>query len=358
MFYHLLYQFSSEHIMFNVFRYISFRTVMATLTALMITFLLGKPLVEYLRAFQIGQNIRDDGPQSHYEKSGTPTMGGILIIFALTVSSLLWARLDNAYFWIVIGVVVAYAAIGFLDDYMKLKSRSHRGLPGKIKLALQILVGAAVGFYLWWDPGFKTTLAVPFFKNVLPDLGIWYIPFVALVIAGSSNAVNLTDGLDGLAVGSVMVCGATYLLFAYVVGHLKLAQYLQISYVAGAGELSVVCGAMLGAGMGFLWYNAHPAEVFMGDVGSLSLGGLLGAVAVVTKHEILLAIAGGVFVIEAVSVILQVASFKATGKRIFKMAPIHHHFELSGWPEPKVIVRFWIISIIFALVAVSTLKLR
>ncbi|MFH0821878.1 MAG: phospho-N-acetylmuramoyl-pentapeptide-transferase [Pseudomonadota bacterium] len=358
MLYHLLYPLGSDVILFNVFRYISFRTVMATLTALMISFLLGGPLIEYLKAFQIGQMVRDDGPKSHLEKSGTPTMGGLLILFAMTFSSLLWTRLDNYYFWLVLGVTLSYGALGFLDDYLKIIRKNHRGLSGKAKLAGQFLVGGIVGLILWCDPGFKTTLTVPFFKHVHPDLGIWYIPFVALVIAGASNAVNLTDGLDGLAIGPVMVCGVTYLLFAYLAGHLKMAQYLQISYVAGAGELAVVCGAMIGAGMGFLWYNTYPAEIFMGDVGSLSLGGLLGAVAVVTKHEIVLAIAGGIFVTEACSVILQVISFKATGRRIFKMAPIHHHFELKGWPEPKVCVRFWIISVILALMAVSTLKLR
>lgn len=358
MLYHLLYPLSSHLILFNVFRYISFRAIMATLTALVITFLLGKPLIDYLRELQIGQNIRDDGPQSHLTKSGTPTMGGVLILFAMFFSCLLWTRLDNFYVWIVLGVTIVYGLIGFYDDYLKYIRGSHKGLSGKRKLGLQLIVGAVVGFFLWWDPTFKTTLAVPFFKNVLPDLGIWYIPFAALVIAGASNAVNLTDGLDGLAIGPVMICGATFLILAYMAGHLKLAQYLQISYVAGSGELAVVCGAMLGAGMGFLWYNSYPAEIFMGDVGSLSLGGLLGSVAVVTKHEILLAIAGGVFVLEAVSVILQVASFKATGKRIFNMAPLHHHFELKGWAEPKVIVRFWIISVILALIAVSTLKLR
>lgn len=358
MLYHLLYPLSSQLILFNVFRYITFRAIMATLTALMISFLLGRPLVDYLRAFQIGQMIRDDGPQSHLEKSGTPTMGGVLILFAMTVSCLLWTRLDNIYFWIVLGVTLACGGIGFLDDYLKITRKDYRGLSAKRKLGLQFLIGGIVGLVLWLDPSFKTTLAVPFFKNVNPDLGIFYIPFAALVIAFASNAVNLTDGLDGLAIGPVMICGATYLLFAYIAGHLKLAHYLQVPYVPGAGELTVVCGAMLGAGMGFLWYNAYPAEVFMGDVGSLSLGGLLGAVAVVTKHEILLAIAGGVFVIEAASVILQVASFKTTGKRIFNMAPIHHHFELKGWAEPKVIVRFWIISVVFALLALSTLKLR
>jgi phospho-N-acetylmuramoyl-pentapeptide-transferase len=358
VFYHLLYPLAAELILFNVFRYISFRTIMATLTALMISFLLGRPLIDYLRAFQVGQMIRLDGPKSHMGKSGTPTMGGTLILFAMVLACLLWARLDNPYFWLVLGVTVTFGAIGFLDDYLKISRKSHRGLAGKKKLGLQLIIGCAVGVYLWSDPTFQTTLAVPFFKNVRPDLGIFYVPFAALVIAGASNAVNLTDGLDGLAIGPVMICGATYLLFAYVTGHLQLATYLQIPYVAGAGELSVVCGAMLGAGMGFLWYNTYPAEVFMGDVGSLSLGGLLGSIAVVTKHEILLAIAGGIFVIEALSVMLQVASFKTTGRRIFKMAPIHHHYELQGWPEPKVIVRFWIISIILALVAVSTLKLR
>jgi len=343
---------------FNVFKYITFRTIMATLTALMISFLLGRPLVDYLRAFQIGQMIRDDGPSSHMEKSGTPTMGGLLILFAMTLSCLFWMRWDNIYVWLVLGVTLAYGAVGFLDDYLKIVRKSHKGLSGKKKLVSQLLIGALVGFVLWMEPSFKTTMAAPFFKNVNPDLGVWYIAFAAFVLAGASNAVNLTDGLDGLAIGSVMVCGMTYLLFAYIAGHLKLAQYLQVAYVPGAGELSVICGAMLGAGMGFLWYNAYPAEVFMGDVGSLALGGMLGGVALVTKNEVLLVIAGGLFVIEAASVILQVVSFQTTGKRIFRMAPIHHHFELKGWPEPKVIVRFWIISIIFGLMAVSTLKLR
>ncbi len=359
MLYHILFPLASSWILFNVVRYISFRAIMATLTALVISFLLGRPLIDYLREFQIGQTIRLDGPESHLQKSGTPTMGGLLILFATTFSCLLWARFDNPYFWVVILVTLSYGAIGFLDDYLKITRKSHNGLAGKYKLGMQLVVGALVGLYLWNDPGFKTTLAVPFFKHLNPDLGIWYIPFVALVIAGASNAVNLTDGLDGLAIGPVMIAGTTYLFFAYLAGHLKLAQYLQIPYIAGAGELSVVCGAMLGAGMGFLWYNAYPAEVFMGDVGSLSLGGLLGAVAVVTKHEIVLAIVGGIFVVEAASVIIQVGYFKLSGgKRVFRMAPIHHHFELKGWPEPKVIVRFWIISIILALMALSTLKLR
>lgn len=358
MLYHLLYPFGVNLILFNVFRYISFRAIMATLTALMFSFLLGRPLVEYLRTFQIGQMVRDDGPQSHLGKSGTPTMGGVLILFSLTVSCLLWMRLDNAYAWILLGVTLAYGFVGFLDDYLKITRKNHRGLAGKKKLGLQMVIGLIVGFILYAGLDFQTTLTVPFFKRIQPDLGIWYVPFVALVIAGASNAVNLTDGLDGLAIGPVMICGATFLLFAYISGHLKLAQYLQVSYVAGSGELAVVCGAMLGAGMGFLWYNTYPAEIFMGDVGSLALGGFLGTVAVLTKQEILLCIAGGIFVVEAVSVILQVASFQLTGKRIFNMAPIHHHFELKGWPEPKVIVRFWIISIILALMAISTLKLR
>jgi phospho-N-acetylmuramoyl-pentapeptide-transferase len=359
MFYHLLYPLGSKWILFNVFKYITFRAIMATLTALMISYLLGRPLIDYLRAFQIGQMVRDDGPQTHIEsKSGTPTMGGVLILFALSFSCLLWTRLDNIYFWIVLGSTLCYGAIGFLDDYLKITKCNHKGLSAKRKLGLQLIVGALVGYVLVMDPGFNTTLTVPFFKNVQPDLGWWYIPFAAVVIAGASNAVNLTDGLDGLAIGSVMVCGSTFLIFAYISGHLKLAHYLQVAYIPGSGELVVMVGAMLGAGMGFLWYNAYPAEIFMGDVGSLSLGGLLGAVAVVTKQEILLAIAGGLFVIEAVSVILQVASFKTTGKRVLRMAPIHHHFELKGWPEPKVIVRLWIISIVFALMALSTLKLR
>ncbi len=359
MLYHLLFPLASSWIVFNVVRYISFRAIMATLTALVMSFVLGRPLIDYLREFQINQTIRDDGPEAHLQKTGTPTMGGLLIIFCTIFSCLLWARFDNPYFWIVILVMLSYGCIGFLDDYLKITRKSHHGLSGWYKLGLQLVVGALVGLYLCNDPAFKTTLAVPFFKNLKPELGLLYIPFAALVIAGASNAVNLTDGLDGLAIGPVMIAGITYVFFAYLAGHLKLAQYLQIPYVAGAGELSVVCGAMLGAGMGFLWYNAYPAEVFMGDVGSLSLGGLLGAVAVVTKHEIVLAIVGGVFVVEAASVIIQVGYFKMTGgKRIFRMAPIHHHFELEGWPEPKVIVRFWIISVILSLVALSTLKLR
>jgi phospho-N-acetylmuramoyl-pentapeptide-transferase len=353
-----LYILASDHIVFNVFKYISFRTIMASLTALMISLLFGRVVIDYLRALQLGEMIREDVPKSHQQKSGTPTMGGLLIVFSLTMSCLLWAKLDNPCIWIVLGVTVSYGIIGFVDDYYKTVHKNHKAISGKMRLLVELGLGMLVGFYLWYDPSFKTTLAVPFFKNFHPDLGIWYIPFSALVIAGAANAVNLTDGLDGLAIGPVMICGGTYLVFAYMTGHLKLAQYLQITYVAGSGELVVVLGAMIGAGLGFLWYNAYPAEIFMGDVGSLSLGGLLGAVAVVTKHEILLAIAGGVFVVEAVSVILQVASFKTTGRRIFSMAPIHHHFELQGWPEPKVIVRFWIISLFFALMAVSTLKLR
>ncbi|BCR03959.1 phospho-N-acetylmuramoyl-pentapeptide-transferase [Desulfuromonas versatilis] len=358
MLYHLLYPLHTEFSVLYIFRFITFRTIYATITALVISFILGPWLINKLSSLQIGQSIRKVGPESHFKKEGTPTMGGTLILLAIVLPTLLWADLTNLYVWLTLLVTVGYGAIGFVDDYRKVKLRNSDGLSARQKMFWQLLIAFAVGLALSLYPPFKTTLALPFFKGVLPDLGMFYIPFAMLVIVGASNAVNLTDGLDGLAIGPMIIASGTYLLFAYVAGHARVSEYLQISPVPGAGELSVLCGAMVGAGLGFLWFNSYPAQVFMGDVGSLSLGGSLGTIAVITKQEVVLVIVGGIFVVEALSVIFQVTSFRLWGKRIFRMAPIHHHFELKGWPEPKIIVRFWIISIILALVALSTLKLR
>jgi phospho-N-acetylmuramoyl-pentapeptide-transferase len=316
-------------------------------------------MIKKLQAMQIGQQVREDGPQSHLVKKGTPTMGGLLIIFAVLISTLLWINLSVSYVWLVLLVTVGYGLIGFIDDYSKLAGRSSKGIPGRTRLAAEIIIALFVSIILFMKPGFNLQITVPFFKTILPDLGWGYILLSTFIIVGTANAVNLTDGLDGLAIGPVVICFATYLLFAYFSGNVKVASYLKVSYVSGSGELSVFCGALIGAGLGFLWFNAYPAEVFMGDVGSLSLGGALGTVAIITKQEILLAIVGGIFVVETFSVIFQVGYFKMTGgKRILRMAPLHHHFELKGWAEPKVIVRFWIISILLALMAISTLKLR
>ncbi len=358
MLYHFLYPLSSHVSAFNVFRYITFRTILATLTALLISFVLGPWLIRVLSRYRIGETIRDDGPERHLVKKGTPTMGGILILFALVSSTLLCANLSNPYVWLVLAVTITFGLIGFIDDYRKVVMMNPKGLSVKSKLALQSVVAIAVGMILFRNPDFQTTLTFPFIKNLIVNLGVFYLVLAFFMIVGSSNAVNLTDGLDGLAIFPVMMVALTYGIFAYLAGHVKLAAYLQIAYVAGAGELAVFCGALLGAAMGFLWFNTYPASVFMGDTGALSLGGAIGVVAAITKHEIVLIIAGGIFVVEALSVILQVSSFKLTGKRIFKMAPIHHHFELLGWEEPKIIVRFWIISIMLALVSLSTLKLR
>jgi len=359
MIYHLLYPLHTTYSYFNVFRYITFRTIYAAITALVICFVFGPYLIGKLRSLQIGQTIREDGPQSHLSKKGTPTMGGILIIFAVVISTLLWANLKVDYIWHVVMVTVGFGLIGFTDDYSKLVSGSSRGISGWARLAGEILIALFISVALYLKPGFTSHMAVPFFKTVLPDLGWGYVVLSTFIIVGAANAVNLTDGLDGLAIGPAITCFMTYLLFAYLVGNIKIANYLQIPYIAGVGELSIFCGAVVGAGIGFLWYNSYPAEIFMGDVGSLSLGGALGTVAVLTKQEILLVIGGGVFVLDTLSVIFQVGWFKLSkGRRIFKMAPLHHHFELKGWPEPKVIVRFWIISILLALVAISTLKLR
>jgi len=356
--YYLLYPLSSVFPGFNVFRYITFRAAMASLLSLLISFLLGPWLIRLLTEKQIGQQIRDDGPASHAVKAGTPTMGGVLIIIALAISTLMLADIGNRYVLLALLATVGSGAVGFADDYLKLTRKNSEGLPPKAKLMGQLLVAFIVALALYYQPRFSTEIAFPFIKTLRINLDVFYIPFAMMVIVGASNAVNLTDGLDGLAIGPVMVAAGTYAVIAYVTGHLKLAEYLQIPYVAGVGELSVFCAAVVAAGLGFLWYNAYPAQMFMGDVGSLALGAALGVVAVMTKNEILLIIVGGVFVMEALSVIFQVGSYKLRRKRVFLMAPIHHHYELKGWKEPQIIVRFWIISFICAVIGLSTLKLR
>lgn len=359
MIYHLLYPLHTTFSAFNVFRYITFRTIYASLTAFLICFFLGPWMIRKLAEMQVGQYIREDGPQSHLKKAGTPTMGGVLILLGVVSSTLLWTDLSSPYVWIVLLVTVGFGLIGFIDDYLMQVKKRSKGLSAKGKLVLQAVLAIGAGILVVMNPEFNTHVTVPLFKNISPDLSWGYIFFAGFVIVGSSNAVNLTDGLDGLAIGPTVIAAVAYMFFAYVAGHTRLADYLQINYVAGSGEIAVYCGAMAGAGIGFLWFNAYPAQVFMGDVGSLSLGASLGTVAVITKQEIMLVLVGGLFVIEALSVIAQVSFFKMTkGGRIFKMAPLHHHFELKGWPEPKVIVRFWIIAMGLALISVSTLKLR
>jgi len=358
MLYHIFYPLAANVKLFNIFKYLTFRTIYAMITALVVCFVLGPWIIRKLESLQARQVIRTDGPESHLQKEGTPTMGGVMILAAIVIPTLLWADLTNHYVWLVMFITIGYGVIGFVDDYKKVVEKSPKGLSARQKMFWQVLLAGSVGVFLFLKPGFSEELFFPFFKKFHPDLWIWFIPFATLVIVGASNAVNLTDGLDGLAIGPVTINAATYMLFAYIAGHATLSAYLQIPRVVGAGELAIVCGAMVGAGLGFLWYNSYPAEVFMGDVGSLSLGGTLGTIAVLTKQEILLVIVGGVFVVEALSVIFQVGSYKFRGKRIFRMAPIHHHFELKGVAEPKIIVRFWIITIILALVAISTLKMR
>jgi phospho-N-acetylmuramoyl-pentapeptide-transferase len=358
MLYHIFYPLATNVKLFNIFKYLTFRTIYAMITALLVCFVLGPWIIRKLESLQARQVIRTDGPESHLQKQGTPTMGGVMILAAIVIPTLLWADLSNQYVWTALFITVGYGIIGFVDDYKKVVEKNTKGLSARQKMFWQVLLAGAVAVFLFLKPGFSSELFFPFFKKFHPDLWIWFIPFVTLVIVGASNAVNLTDGLDGLAIGPVTINAATYMLFAYVAGHATLSAYLQIPRVVGAGELGVMCGAMVGAGLGFLWFNSYPAEVFMGDVGSLSLGGTLGTIAVLTKQEILLVIVGGVFVVEALSVIFQVGSYKYRGKRIFRMAPIHHHFELKGVAEPKIIVRFWIITIILALVAISTLKMR
>lgn len=359
MLYHLLYSFHTHFSALNVFRYITFRTIGSTLTAFLIVFVIGPWFIRKLRQMQIGQVIRDDGPASHLSKQGVPTMGGVLILGVMTISTLLWADLTSGLVWLVTGVTIFFGFIGSIDDLKKISKQNSRGLSARGKLLLQVAGALVVGIYLYVHPEYDGRLSLPFIKAFQPDLGLWYIPFAVLVIVGASNAVNLTDGLDGLAAGPLVISGSVYLIFSYVAGHAIVANYLQIPFVPGAGEVAVICGAMVGACLGFLWFNTYPAQIFMGDVGSLALGALLGSVSIIIKQEILLAIVGGIFVMEALSVILQVGYFKISGgRRIFLMAPFHHHFEKKGWPEPKVVVRFWIVSIILGLAALATLKLR
>jgi phospho-N-acetylmuramoyl-pentapeptide-transferase len=357
--YHFLYPLKSVFGGFNVFRYITFRSIFAVLTALMICLIVGPWCIKKLKELQVGQFIREDGPQSHHSKAGTPTMGGLMILLAMLTSTLLWADLTNYYIWVMIFVAVGFGFVGFLDDYLKVIKKHNRGLSGRAKLLWQTAVALLAALWFYFYPGFETTLTIPFFKELQPDLSWGFIPVAVFIIVGTANAVNLTDGLDGLAIGPMTIAAAFYLIFAYLAGNARIAAYLQIPYVRGVGELAVFLGALVGAGIGFLWFNAYPAQVFMGDVGALALGGVLGSAAIATKQEILLALVGGLFVVEALSVIMQVGFFKITnGKRIFRMAPIHHHFELKGWPEPKVIVRFWIIAIVLGLLSLSALKLR
>lgn len=361
MLYHLLFPLSDQFALLNVFRYITFRAAGAIITALLLSVIFGPWFVRTLRRLSIGQSIRDVGPDSHQVKAGTPTMGGLLILFALMTSTLLWASLDNFYVWLVLLTTAAFGAIGFADDWLKVRQRRNLGLTARSKFLLQALAaGIAGACLLLWAPDdpLRATLTFPFFKNVMLYLGAFYVPFMMLVLVGCSNAVNLTDGLDGLATGATLIAASTYAILTYVAGHRLVAEYLQVAYVPGLGEVAIFCAALSGASLGFLWFNAHPAEVFMGDVGSLSIGAAIGSVAVLAKQELLLVVVGGLFVMEALSVILQVTSFKLTGRRIFRMAPLHHHFELSGWAEPKIIVRFWILALIFGLMGLATLKLR
>jgi phospho-N-acetylmuramoyl-pentapeptide-transferase len=358
MLYLVLYNLHGVFEPLNVFKYITFRTLLAGLTALSASLLIGPWLIRRLTALQIGQAIRDDGPQSHAKKAGTPTMGGTLIIFSVTLATVLLADVRSWYVWLALLVMLSNGLIGFFDDRAKVRRRNSKGLPGRARLIAELVIGgiASAAIFFWSEHGGE--VAMPFFKNVRPDLGLLYIPFGAIVIAGAANAVNLTDGLDGLAIGPVMIAAATYAVFAYVAGNARFALYLQIPHVAGAGELAVFCGALAAAGLGFLWFNAYPALMFMGDVGSLAIGSALGVAALITRQELVLLVVGFVFVVETLSVVGQVVSYRLRRKRIFRMAPIHHHFELLGWPEPQIIVRFWIVSIVCALLALSTLKLR
>ncbi len=360
MLYALLYPLRSAFPALNVFRYITFRTAMAAVTALVLSLWLGPWAIRTLKSWQLKQFIRKEGPESHYKKAGTPTMGGLLILGAIFAATLLWMDLGNRDTWIALGTTAALGGVGFLDDWTKVRRKNSRGLTGKRKLVLQFAFALAAAFVIQhWPqaPRLSTVLTFPFVKKWV-DLGALYVPFVSLVVVGSSNAVNLTDGLDGLAIGAAGIAAGTYAILTYIAGNSIVAHYLRVPFVSEAGELAVFCGSIVGAALGFLWFNCHPADVFMGDVGSLPLGGAIGIVAVMAKQEVLLAIVGGLFVMEAGSVILQVASFQFTGKRIFRMAPIHHHFELAGWAEPRVIIRFWILALLFAMLALSTLKLR
>jgi phospho-N-acetylmuramoyl-pentapeptide-transferase len=356
-----LSEYSASFNVLNVFRYLTFRAGAATVTALFFVLFFGPAIINMLRLKQgKGQPIREDGPETHLLKRGTPTMGGLMILAGFLFSTLLWTNLTNPYVWCVLGVTVAFGLIGFYDDYLKVTKQSHKGFSGRSRLALEAMIAGTACYVisLYFPPALATKVAIPVFKDVLIDLGMFFIVFGMVVIIGAGNAVNLTDGLDGLAIVPVMIAAATFGFIAYLAGNAIFANYLQIHFVPGVGELSVLLGAVIGAGLGFLWFNAPPAQVFMGDTGSLALGGLLGSVAVATKHEIVFAIVGGLFVLEAMSVIIQVASFKLTGKRVFRMAPIHHHYEKKGWKEAQVVIRFWIIAVVLALLGLATLKLR
>ncbi|MEM9243406.1 MAG: phospho-N-acetylmuramoyl-pentapeptide-transferase [Pseudomonadota bacterium] len=361
MLYYLLHLIAKHHHnIFYIFQYITLRIILSTLTALVLSFCFGPFFIRRLAGRQFGQVVRDDGPESHLKKNGTPTMGGALILFTILVASLLWANLDNRYIWVVLLTTLAFGIIGFVDDYLKIYQKNSRGLSAKYKYGCQSLVAIIVALFLYHKATLpaETDLIIPFFKHATLSLGPIFIVLTYFVIVGSSNATNLTDGLDGLAIMPTVMIGAALGIFAYVLGNENFASYLLFSYLPGVGEVAIICGAVVGAGLGFLWFNTYPAQVFMGDVGSLSLGAALGVIAVVVRQEIVLFIMGGVLVVETISVIVQVASFKLTGKRVFKMAPIHHHFELKGWPEPRVIVRFWIITFILVLIGLATLKVR
>lgn len=358
MLYHFLYSLHKTFSGFNVFHYITFRALCAGLTALILSLALGPYFIRLLSRHQLGQTIRDDGPKSHFKKSGTPTMGGILILLVVIVSTLLWADLSNIYIWLVVGVMITFGGIGWFDDYKKIKEADYHGLSERGKLILQSVVALLVIAAMYGVVQLDTRLYIPFVRIWQPDLGWFYIVLAWLVIVGTSNSVNLTDGLDGLAIGPIITTSVTFAILTYLAGHARLAEYLYIPYIKDAGELAIVCSAIVCSGIGFLWFNTYPAQVFMGDVGALSLGAAIGTVALVTKNELLLVVVGGVFVTEALSVITQRVSYKMTRKRIFRMAPLHHHFELSGWPEPQITVRFWIISLVLAMLALTTLKLR
>lgn len=361
MFYHWLYPLHAIFPGFNVFRYLTFRTAYAILSGLLISLILGPWLIRQLCRYQIGEKIRDDGPQSHRSKAGTPTMGGLLILVACTLPTVLWGDLTNRYVWLLLGVTFGFGSIGWVDDWLKLAQVRPKGMRMGEKLLAQTVMAVGLGLFMYLypeDPSVSTQITVPFFKEVMPDLGWWYVPFVVFVIVGTSNAVNLTDGLDGLAIGPLIIATFAFTVIAYLAGHAKFAGYLLIPYIKGGGEVAIFGGALIGASLGFLWFNAYPAEIFMGNVGSQALGGALGTMAVLVKHELLLPLVGGIFLIEALSVLLQIGSFQLTGKRIFRMAPLHHHFEEKGWRESKVIVRFWIVALVLALLSLSTLKLR
>ncbi len=358
MLYHLFVPLSDLFSGFNVFRYLTFRSIGAALTALLIAFIFGPILIRALQSRQIGQTIRDDPPERHQAKAGTPTMGGVLILLALLSSTLLWAEWNNPFMWIVVGVSLGFGGIGFVDDYRKAVHKDPKGISSRTKWAWQWLLALVAMSAVYAVPAFDAEISLPLIKDFHPTIGLLYIPIGAFVVVAFSNGVNLTDGLDGLAIGPALITGAVIGLFAYVAGHSVISDYLEIKYVPGAGTLAIFCAALGGAGLGFLWFNTYPASLIMGDTGALSLGAALGAIAVVIRQEVVLAVAGGVFVLETVSVIVQVASFKLTGRRVFAMAPLHHHYELKGWPEPRIIVRFWIVSIILALVSLSFLKLR